>query len=98
MKPRGLVPVTLATFILNLAGPFSVEAASGLGRTFMVLITLPGHVVLWHFWKSRNWARRLVLVWSVLTLVSWLFSTPASVIQSVLWGIHAALSVLLVYW
>lgn len=101
MKPSGLAPVTLAMCILNPTG-FAFLEGSGVAPVILVpvfgFIMLLGYVVLWYFWKGRNWARWLVLVTSGVALLNLPLLATASLIQNVVIVAEAAMGVFLLYW
>ena len=66
-------------------------------RTFITntILILIGYVMVWFFWKGRNWARILVLLasaWAILNLLAW---NRLGLIGNVMIGGEAALAVFL---
>jgi len=101
MRPSRLAPVTLAMCVLNPTG-FVFIKGSGVGAAILVpvfsLIMILSYVVLWYFWRGRNWARWLVLVTSGVALLNLLGLATASAIQKVVIVIEAATGGFLLYW
>ena len=101
MKPTGLAPITLAMCMLNPAGFMFIDGLRvppALGVPVVIVVTLLTYVVLWYFWKGRNWARWLVLVTSGLALLNLSLLATASVAQTVVIVVEAALGAFLVVW
>ena len=99
MKPSGLAPVTLAMCLLNVAGlvflekpvPAALVAVAG-------ALIVATWLVLWSFWKGRNWARWLVLLTSGVALLNLIGLVSASPVQQLVIVIEAALGAFLLYW
>jgi hypothetical protein len=72
MRPRQLLAITVAMGILNLTCFLSAERAPYLAATLWaeILVALVGYLILWFFWKGKNWARISVLVASVLSVIN----------------------------
>ena len=86
--------------ILNPAGFVFIKDS---GDRLAILVTVccivvVSYVVLWHFWKGRNWARWLVIVTSGVALLNLTGFATASVIQKVILAVEAALGCFLLYW
>jgi hypothetical protein len=101
MRPTGLAPLTAIMCVLNLTGFLFVEE-SGV-RAAVVLpvfafVILFSYVVLWYFWKGRNWARWLVLLTSGVALLNLALLTMAPLVQSVIIVAEAAVAAFLLYW
>jgi hypothetical protein len=56
---------SMGWFIIDYTAPH----ARGTFIIFTVLI-LAGYLVLWGYWRGRNWARILVLITSVVTILN----------------------------
>lgn len=74
MRPRYLLSTTVAMAILNLTCFVSVKRARYFAATLWteILIVIGSYLVLWFFWKGRNWARISVLVVSVISVINFL--------------------------
>jgi len=72
MRPRHMLAITVAMGILNLTCFLSPKRARYFAATLWaeILVVLAGYLVLWFFWKGRNWARISVLVTSVLSVIN----------------------------
>jgi hypothetical protein len=87
--------------VLNLAG-FLMRDATGVDPAFslfwVIVVMAVGYIVLWFFWRGRNWARWLVQLASVLALLNVLVIPEVKrVLQAVLL-VEAALGAYLLYW
>jgi len=73
MRPRFMLATTVAMGILNLTAFASLKwihrffVATLVADIFIVVVS---YLVLWFFWKGRNWARICVLVVSVLSVIN----------------------------
>jgi hypothetical protein len=72
MRPRRLLAITVAMGILNLTCFLSPKWAPYFAATLWteILVALIGYLILWFFWKGKNWARISVLVASVLSVIN----------------------------
>ena len=72
MRPRHLLAATIAMGILNLTCFVGLVRARFFAATLTadILIVLTSYLVLWFFWKGRNWARISVLVVSMLSVIN----------------------------
>jgi len=100
-RPAGLREVTLLMCLFNVAG-FIVWQPRGMNAgTFRVtcgIAVLISFVVLWQFWHGRNWARWLVLVTSVLSLINIALFASVTAPEKFLIVAEAALGVWLLFW
>jgi hypothetical protein len=103
MRPRYLLAVTIAMGILNLTA-FNNPKRDRLFVTVLwteILIVLAGYLVLWFFWKGKNWARNSVLavsVLSILNLVSLLRPHGNVIVFDSIVSAWAIVGVFLLYW
>ena len=73
MRPRFLLAATVAMGVLNLTAFASLE---WIQRFFVPTLTADifivgvSYLVLWFFWKGRNWARICALVVSLLSVIN----------------------------
>jgi hypothetical protein len=73
MRPRFLLATTVAIAILNLTVFASLE---WIQRFFFATLAINiftvvvSYLVLWFFWKGRNWARLCVLVISFISVIN----------------------------
>ena len=72
MRPRGLLAVTITMAILNLTAFASIKRTRFFLATLVIeiMVVFASYVVLWFFWKGKNWARLCVLVVSVMSIVN----------------------------
>jgi hypothetical protein len=104
MRPRFMLAITVAMGILNLTAFASLKwihrffVATLVADIFIVVVS---YLVLWFFWKGRNWARLCVLVVSVLSVINLLaLIYPHGIVvvyDSIVIG-WAVLGFFLLYW
>jgi len=76
MQLKGLAATTWIMCVMNLAGFVMVEwdSPSAMGQAifygFLIAVT---YVVLWFYWKRKNWARVLVMLGAVISVVNLIF-------------------------
>jgi hypothetical protein len=68
-----------------------------LGMIYTVFIGL-GYVVLWFYWRGKNWARILVLLTSLLALLNLRSLATANIIVKVMIVGEALIAAFLLYW
>jgi hypothetical protein len=72
-RPKGVVLTTILMAVCNAMGWFIIDysAPHALG-TFIIftVLILVGYLVLWGYWRGRNWARILVLITSAITILN----------------------------
>src|SRR5580698_3012390 len=100
-RPRGLIETATAMAIMNATGwaiiDWSLPVAWLMFIVFTILIAF-GSLVIWFYWKGKNWARILVLLTSLLCLYNVLLWNRVRLPERVIIGIEAALSLFLLYW
>ena len=94
-------------------GNFAIDVnhqCHGLGDNRLVQAECPGHIhhihnnifigyiVIWFYWKGRNWARILVLLTSLLSLYNLHDWTRSGTMPRIMIGTEAILAVFLLYW
>ena len=62
------------------------------------IFILVGYLVIWFYWRGRNWARILVLLTSLLCLYNLRYFFRAGIIERVMIGSEAVLAVFLLFW
>ena len=101
MKPLGLKATTILMCIFNLCGYLIIDKSIGyVGYQilFSTIIIILSFVVIWYYWKGKNWARILVLIVSVLAILN-LFSTAYfNLIQKIVVICEAIFACFLLYW
>jgi len=61
---------TIAMGVLNLSAFVIMNWTHRVVVAIQILVVLASYLVLWFFWKGRNWARLLVLVVSVGSILN----------------------------
>ncbi|HEY6166792.1 MAG TPA: hypothetical protein VI454_02045, partial [Verrucomicrobiae bacterium] len=101
MKPKGLRETTILMAVCNPFGYAFLEPSRGvlvLQISVATLVVAISYLVLWHYWKGRNWARILVLITSGVALLNLLaFSTSSSLQRGVIFA-EALLGAYLFVW
>ena len=98
-----LLAIDLLRRLLHLADG-SLLAPLGFQPLLLCLARALAFLVLWHYWKGRDWARVFVLLWALLIAaqaVSFLVEhnlDPAALMAHPLSFFHALLAVFLLYW
>ena len=70
MRPKGMLANTIAMGVLNLSAFVIMNWSHRVVVAIQILVVLASYLVLWFFWKGRNWARLLVLVVSVGSILN----------------------------
>ena len=97
MKPKGLLETTI---LMGIFAPLPVVwAPPRLVEVFITsLIIGLSYVVLWHYWKGKNWARIVVLIGSALVLLNLLAYPSASTLQRGALVLRGLLGAFLLIW
>ena len=97
MKPKGLLETTI---LMGIFAPLPlVWAPARLVEVFITsLIIGLSYVVLWHYWKGKNWARIVVLIGSVMALLNLVALPSASTLQMGALVLRALLGGFLLVW
>ena len=105
-RPAGITVTTILMAICNAMGwliiDYSSPHAHGTFVIFTVLI-LAGYAVLVAYWKGKNWARILVLINSVITILNlryWNLPSP-TILRTpnrVMIASEFAIGIFLLYW
>jgi hypothetical protein len=102
IKPKGLREVTLLMCVssssLALWIDGSTTGSRGGDLAYYGSIAAISFVALWFFWQGRNWARILVLLTSVLSVIAPLIPVEETPLQRAITVMDAALGVFLLYW
>jgi hypothetical protein len=72
-RPKGIVLTTILMALCNSMGWFIIDYTAPHARGTFIIFTvliLAGYLVLWGYWRGRNWARILVLITSVVTILN----------------------------
>ena len=102
-RPRGLKETTWIMAILNLFGYVIVDwdahpVLLALSVAGVSLLILAGYVVLWFYWHGKNWARRMVLLTSLLALMNLMLWSSAYLAERIMIALEAPLALFLLYW
>ena len=101
VRPAGLREVTLLMCLFNAASLFVMRPHGMSARTLWLTcgtIVAISFLVLWYFWRGRNWARWLVLVTSVVALVNLAVLGSMDFTEKLLVVAEGALAVWLLVW
>jgi len=100
-RPKGLTETSLLMSITNAMGWAIIDWSKPNARviffTFTIMIFI-GYIVIWFYWKGRNWARILVLLISLLSLYNLHDWTRSGTMPRIMIGTEAILAVFLLYW
>jgi hypothetical protein len=102
-RPRGISETTWLMAIFNPSGFFFVDwkadrnvvTVSVVGTLFIIVA---GYIVLWFYWKGRNWARWLVMATSLIALWNLEFWPSVGWVGRITIAVEALLAVFLLYW
>ena len=106
VRPHEVTAATALMCIFNVLGVLFYEPLEGVsaavslalyGMLYAVL-GLISFIVIWFFWKGRNWARLLVMATSVLAVVNLSWFWPTSTLAKVVLVFEAILGAWLLYW
>jgi hypothetical protein len=104
MRPRFMLAVTLAMGILNLSTFVNLQRFHRLFVAMLgvdIFVVAVSYLVLWFFWKGRNWARFCVLgvsVLSVINLYALIYPHGTAVVYDSIVIAWAILGLFLLYW
>jgi hypothetical protein len=100
-RPKGLTETSILMSITNAMGWAIVDWSKPNARVMFIIFTIMifiGYVVIWFYWKGRNWARILVLLTSLLSIYNLHDWTRSGTMARVMIGTEAILAVFLLYW
>ncbi len=101
-RPPALGATTILMSICNLLGFGAIDWSYGSHLTVFLIASLvaaAGFVVLWFYWRGQNWARLLVLLSSVDSLLNLLaLRHGVSHTTQTIRFIQASLAIFLLYW
>lgn len=61
-------------------------------------IVMASYVVIWFYWRGRNWARWFVLITSLIALSNLMYWSSYGLLPRLMIGLEAVLAVFLLYW
>ncbi|MGZ4999951.1 MAG: hypothetical protein ACXV7F_06590 [Methylomonas sp.] len=101
MKPKGLTETTVAMCVMNIAGfvfvdskiaPVEIQYA-----IFSVIIAVT-YLVLWYYWKGKNWARLLVLLTAIVAILNLFALSSSTLLSGALIIIEAIFGIFMLWW
>src|ERR1700722_1386574 len=97
---KGLTETSILMSITNAMGwaiiDWSIPRANVIFVMFTVTIAI-GYLVIWFYWKGRNWARILVILTSLLSLYNLRHWNHSGIVERVMNGGGAVLGIFLLY-
>ena len=100
-RPKGLTETAVFMSLTNALGWFIVDWSNPHAAIIFWIFTifiLIGYIVIWFYWRGRNWARILVLLTSLLCLYNLRHFFSRGNIERVMIGSEAVLAVFLLFW
>ncbi len=101
MRPSGLKETTILMCIFNVCGYAAIDPSFGyltFQLMFATLIISLSFIVIWFYFKGKNWARILVLLTSVVALINTCIIAEANLPQKVIIIGEAMFACFLLYW
>jgi hypothetical protein len=101
MKPKGLIETTIIMCIFNVCGFVYLDSSMGhLAIQIIIGLLIVGisYIILWYYWRGKNWARILVIITSIIALLNLFDLANQNVIQQILTLSEAVLACYLLYW
>jgi hypothetical protein len=102
-RPNGLIWTAVLMAILNTIGWSLIVAHTkahiriGLLLLLIVIFSI-GYCVVWFYWKGRNWARIVVLLTSILSVVDLISLASPRTKNPIIVAIWGVFGVFLLYW
>ena len=105
-RPTGVTATTILMALCNAMGWFIIDYSAPHARGTFVIFTaviLVGYAVLWAYWQGKNWARILVLISSVVTILNLRYwNLPSATLlrmpNRVMIACEFVLGIFLLYW
>lgn len=97
-KPRGLAATTALMCLFNLFSLAAIDVTSPLQTAAGMAVMVASYLVLWFYWKGRNWARWLVLITSVLALLNLFLLSSVPLVGQITILFEAPLGLFLLVW
>jgi hypothetical protein len=101
MRPNGLSETTIAMCVMNVAGFIFVDPRLGSVEiqyavfSFIMAVT---YLILWYYWKGKNWARILVLMTGLMAVLNLFSLSSLSTFAGTLVIIEAIFAVFMLWW
>jgi hypothetical protein len=100
-RPKGITQTAILMSVTNALGWLIVDWSKPHAAAIFSIFTLAivaGYVVIWFYWKGRNWARILVLLTSLLCVYNLRYFLHARIIEQIMIGSEALLGIFLLLW
>jgi uncharacterized membrane protein len=100
-RPVGLTETSVAMSVTNAMGWAIIDWSRPQALLTFIVFTLSiiiGYLVIWFYWKGKNWARIMILLGSVLALFNLRLWNSSGRLERVMIGAEAALALFLLYW
>jgi hypothetical protein len=100
-RPKGLAVTATLMSITNAMGWAIIDWSKPHAGLIFLIVTITiaiGYVVIWFYWKGKNWARILVLLTCLLSLYNLRHWNDLGTAGRVMIGTEAVLAVFLLYW
>ena len=100
-RPKGITETAVLMSLTNALGWLFVDWSKPHAATTFTLFTvfiLIGYLVIWFYWKGRNWARILVLLTSLLCLYNLHYLHRAGMVERITIAAEAVLGLFLLFW
>jgi len=100
-RPKGLTATAIFMSITNAMGWAIIDWSKPHAHTIFVIFTVIiaiNYLVIWFYWKGRNWARILVLLTSLLCLYNLRHWNHGGITERVMIGTEALSAIFLLYW
>jgi len=101
VRPKGIKETAVLMSILNATGFAIIDWSKPhpyIKFSIFTTIILVGYIVIWFYWKGRNWARILVLLTSLLCLYNLYHWNRYGLRGQIMVGAEAILAIFLLYW
>ena len=100
-RPKGLTETATLMSLTNALGWLLIDWSkphAAMTFSLFTVFILVGYIVIWFYWKGRNWARILVLLTSLLCLYNLRYLFRGGIIERVMIAAEAVLAVFLLFW
>jgi len=100
-RPKGIKETAALMSIFNATGFATIDWSKPhpyIRFFIFTTIIIAGYVVIWFYWKGRNWAKILVLLTSLLCLYNLYYLNRYGLRGQVMVGGEALLAIFLLYW
>jgi hypothetical protein len=100
-RPEGLAATAILMSITNAMGWMIIDWSKPHAGLIFIAITITiaiNYLVIWFYWKGKNWARILVLLTCLLCLFNLLQWNRIGFAERVMVGSEAVLAIFLLYW